>query len=460
MNKKAIHTLLALGLIFLILACSFGRNPASPTASFSETPTSTQAGQAAAPTRQESQSPDTPVPVPPGEMTEMPPQSAPDLSRLVVVYLKDSNLWLWSNGQTSQVTTSGAVYQPRISDDGEWVAFLRPVDDFHIELWGVNLPSGEERKLVSIADLDTIGGGVRDPSAVAINPYQYEWIPGSHKLAFNTQQVFQGPGLSLLDDLNLVNADSGEITYLLLSGWGGNFKYSPDGRQIAISTSAKIFLADADGRNYREVFSYEAVITYSEYRYYASPHWSPDGKFLRLALPPTDPLARPPQPTSLWTIPTDGTAIVRDGGVQAVAFFESPVEYSPDLARIAYLVEVGQPAENLRELHIATYDGQGDWVYSKAAAIQLLGWSPDSQHFIYTTGLDRQTWLGSIDDVGVTLGADPYGISNLQWVDARRLLYVKEQAGAYDFYLVDLDGQATLLDSVLAPPPGYDFALR
>jgi Tol biopolymer transport system component len=460
MNKKAIRYMLVLGLILLILACSFGKTPASPTAILSERPTPTQVERLVPPTPQESQFPDTPIPVPTEEMSENPPESAPDVSRLVVVYLKDSNLWLWSNGQNRQVTTSGAVYQPRISDDGEWVAFLRPVDDFHIELWGVILSSGEERKLVSVADLDTIGGGVRDPSAVAVNPYQYEWVPGTHTLAFNTQQVFQGPGLSLLDDLNLVNADSGEITYLLLSGWGGNFTYSPDGRQIAISTPAKIFLADADGGDYREIFFYDAVITYSEYRYYATPRWSPDGTFLRLALPPVDPLARPMQPTSLWTIPIDGTGPVRDGGVGAVAFFESPVEYSPDLIRIAYLVEVGQPAENLRELHIATYDGQGDWVYSKAAVIQLLGWSPDSQHFIYTTGLDRQTWLGSIDDVGVTLGADPYGISNLQWVDARRLLYVKEQAGAYDFYLVDLDGQATLLDSVLAPPPGYDFALR
>jgi Tol biopolymer transport system component len=460
MNKKAMHIMITLGLISLALACSFGRNPSTPIASQQEPPTRTQAEQAVAPTLQESRIPGTPIPAPTGEATEIPPQSAPDLSSLVVVYLKDNNLWLWSNGGASQVMTSGGVYQPRISDDGEWVAFLRPVDDFHIELWGVNLSSREERKLVSVADLDKIGGGVRDPSAVAVNPYQYEWIPGSHTLAFNTQQVFQGPGLSLLDDLNLVNADSGEITYLLLSGWGGNFIYSPDGSQISISTPAKIFLSDADGSNYREVFSYDAVITYSEYRYYASPHWSPDGTFLRLALPPTDPLGRPPQPTSLWTIPIDGTAPIRDGGVGAVAFFESPVEYSLDLVRIAYLVEVGQPAENLRELHIATYDGQGDWVYSKAAAIQFLGWSLDSQHFIYTTGLDRQTWLGGVDAVGTTLSADPYGISNLRWVDARRVLFVKEMDGAYDFYLADLDGQATLLDSALAAPPGYDFALR
>ncbi|MCX8114016.1 MAG: translesion DNA synthesis-associated protein ImuA, partial [Burkholderiaceae bacterium] len=58
---------------------------------------------------------------------------------------------------------------------------------------------------------------------------------GTRSLAFNTQQVFDGPGLSLLDDLHLVDADSGTITNLFLAGWGGEFVYSPDGGQIAIS---------------------------------------------------------------------------------------------------------------------------------------------------------------------------------------------------------------------------------
>ncbi len=205
------------------------------------------------------------------------------------------------------------------------IAYLRPADDFHLEMWAIDVDGENERKLVSVADLDAIGGGVRDPSALAINPYRFDWVPGTHQLAYNTHQVFQGPGLSLLNDLNLVEADTLQKTNLLLSGWGGEFFYSPDGSQIAIVQPDKVILANADGSDYRPVMNYPAVTTYSEYRYYASPVWAADGKSLRLALPPVDPLATPRQPTSLWRIasrwlgtPTErdnlGSAVLRAAG--------------------------------------------------------------------------------------------------------------------------------------------------
>jgi hypothetical protein len=321
----------------------------------------------------------------------------------------------------------------------------------------VDTDGTNERRLVSIADLDKIGGGVRDPSAAAVNPFSFEWLPGGHTLAFNTYQVFQGPGHALLDDLNLVDADSLAITNLLLAGWGGEFAFSPDGSQVALSTSSAIFLADTDGGNYRQVLSYPEVTTYSEYRYYARPLWSPDGSFLRVAIPPADPLAQPPQATSLWNIPADGLPPVQEGSLFAVPFFEEPVAYSPDLSRLAYLVEVGQPAENLRELHLATYDGAGGWMYYKAALLHFAGWSPGSRSFAFIRGEDQQAWLGSLDAAAETLPGDPYGVPKLIWVDARHYLYLQEKMGIFDFNLASLDGGITLIDT-LPQPPDFDFA--
>jgi Tol biopolymer transport system component len=437
---------LLLTISILLQSCNLPQP--SPTSQIQEIPSQTPIA---------SQPPPEPETITPRH-TESPSAESPQLPGLRLVYVKDGDLWMWAQAGIRQLTTSGRAFWPKISPDGEIIVYLRQLDDFHAELWAVNSDGSNDRRLVSVADLDQIGGGVRDPSAVAINPYHYEWVPGSHTVAFNTQQVFQGPGLSLLDDLNLVKADTGELTFLLLSGWGGEFVYSPDGKHVALINPSTILLMDADGSNYRPVFSYEAVITYSEYRYYASPVWSPGGDLLRLVLPPPDPLATPLQPTALWVIPSDGSQPFQVGQVQAVPFFEMPVTFSPDRSRLIYLQEVGQPAENQRQLLIANPDGSGEWVYQKSALLAFQVWSVDSQHFAFSSGEDHAMWLGSQDAAALPFSADPYGISSLRWVDASHTVYVQEKNGAFELILASQDGGSLTIDVVPAPPPSYDFA--
>jgi hypothetical protein len=341
-------------------------------------------------------------------------------------------------GQGRQLTSSGRVYLPLVSGR-PLDRFCAPGGRFYMELWAINVDGTQEHRLVRVEDLDTIGGGVRDPSAAAVNPYHFEWIPDSHRLAFNTHQVFQGPGLALLDDLNVVDADSGEITYPLLSGWGGEFYYSPDGEQIAITTPSSVILVNADGSNYRKVLDYAPVNTYSDYRFYARPYWSADGASLRLALPPADPLARPAEPTTLWTITADGsTSPHQDGSVPAVAFFETPVVYSPGLERILYLQETGQPAENLRELLVATFDGQGSWVYEKGPMLRLESWATDGKHFTYATGENGEMRLGSLEQAARPFSSDPYSIQSMRWT--RNGCSSSSSVQALDFYLATIDG--------------------
>jgi WD40-like Beta Propeller Repeat len=383
--------------------------------------------------------------------------ATPEAGELRVVYTKDQNLWLWQDGKTRQVTTTGDAYNPTLSHDGRTIAFLRPAGDFHTELWAIDLAGTNERRLVSITDLDAIGGGVRDPSAVAINPYHFSWVPGTRSLAFNTQQVFNGPGLSLLDDLNLVDADSGKITNLFLAGWGGEFVYSPDGSQIAISRPDTLILTKADGSNYQPVLHYEPVLTYSEYRYYAMPLWSVDGEFLRLALPPVESLAQPAQPTVLWKIPTDGSAPLQEGSVLAVPFFDQPVRYSPDLERLAFLRETGQPSENRREFLLTTYDGKGEWVYAAGPLMHFESWSTDSRSFIYTIGEDQAAWLGSLDGPPQPMDGDSTGVSSVQWVSPNQFIYVVQRGETFDLNLRGQKSGALLMDTTIGVPPVYDF---
>jgi Tol biopolymer transport system component len=454
-------SVLAVLVLCLGLACNLTRYTGGDTpAPGLETPSLGQTAESPAltesPVAQEAgtEAPETGVPE-----TEAPEPApgTPAAGALLVVYTKSGNLWRWQDGEALQLTTTGDAYNPSLSPDGRTVAFLRPAGDFHTELWAIDLDGANERRLVSISDLDAIGGGVRDPSAVAINPYHYAWVPATRSLAFNTQQVFNGPGLSLLDDLNLVDVDSGEITNLFLAGWGGEFVYSPDGSRVAISKPDMIILSNADGSDYLPVLRYDPVLTYSEYRYYAAPLWSLEGDFLRVAIPPVESLAQPVQPTALWKIPAAGGNPLQEGSVLAVPFFEQPLRYSPDLERLAFLREIGEPSENRRELLLATYDGNGEWAYASGALLHFESWSPDGRRFAYILGDEQEAWIGSLDGAPQPLDADRYGVSNLQWIDNSQMIYVVQRGETFELYLRDLKSGALLLDTTTGVPPVYSF---
>lgn len=446
---KRLH-LVALSLLIAGLACNFSRLGATPTQEALSTSEIVEVAY---------------TPTAPLMMTQTPQAQTllPEAGDLTAVYTRDSNLWRWrarahSDDSLLQLTQRGEVYFPRLSPDGQIVAFLRPADSFHIELWAVNIDGSDERRLVSIADLDAIGGGVRDPNATAVNPSpNFAWVGTSHRLAFTTYQTFQGPGISPLNDLHLVDADSGQIVNLFLSGWGGEFAFSPDGQQVVISQPDKIILTDSHGGDYRLIMNYAPVITYSEYRYYAQPLWSPDGKFLRVAVPPTDPLAQPAQPTTLWKLPLDGGQPVQEGSVFSVPFMDEPLYYSPDLQRVALIRESTQDGATLRELHLTAYDGSGDWNYVRGPMLRFAAWSPDGRRFIYILGEEQEIFLGSLDSAPQPLGELHYGLIHLSWIDNQRLLYTLQRAQAFDLVLLDLNGGSLTLDTVTGAPPVYDF---
>jgi len=443
-NKKMRVILLAFGVVLTSIACALLGKPS---------PTSTPDSPALLSTSTviPSETVETPGFVP---ETQLP---APESGTLIVAYTNEKDIYAWSQDAITRVTNSGDAYEPRLSPDGKIIAFLRTVDAFHLEIWAVDFNGENQRRLVSVEDLDVIGVGARDPAALAINPYRFRWVPDSHKLAFNTQQIFQGPGLSLLNDLHVVDADNLQINHLFLSGWGGEFIYSPDGSQIAISQPDQIVLTNANGSQYRSALRYDPVTTYSEYRFYARPVWSLDSSYLLVAIPPVDPLVQPPHSTEIWRIPTDDTSPALIGSVIAAPFQEQAVVFSPDLERIAFLRETGQPQENLRELHLATVDGLGGFVYSKASPMVFQSWSTDSTRFVFSTGLAPETWIGSIKEAPLGLSPDFNGAQGLCWVNREQFLFWLPAGNAFELYLADVDGGSMLLDTVFGVSPFLTF---
>ncbi|HSQ27679.1 MAG TPA: hypothetical protein VLM80_11200 [Anaerolineales bacterium] len=383
----------------------------------------------------------------------------PTLSNLTVIYLKDGDLWRWNAPGAEQLTRSGDVYQPKLSPDGNIVAFLRPSGDFHVQLWAIDTNGENERVLVTIDDLNAIGGGVRDPNAVAIAPYEFEWIPGTQLLAFNTQQILQGPGLFLLDDFHIVDAVSLQLRMVLLAGWGGIFMVSPDGQQVVLSTPSQIALAELDGSNYRQVLVYTPVITYSDYRYYARPVWKLDSSGLWVAIPPEDPLAQPVESTSLYEISAAESTARLVNQIPAVSYIESPVVYSPDAEYLIYLKESGDPEGHLRELYISKPDGSGAWMYQRDYLLKFLNWSIDSTRFVYTVGENQTAWLGDLQAPAQELLTELNPLTQMRWIDSEHFLFARVDLDAVDLYLGNIESPPRLLAEQIDPPMVFDFHL-
>ena len=257
----------------------------------------------------------------------------PPPSTLHVAFAKESNVWLWVEGQeAAQLTRRGGVEQIKLSDDGAVVAFTRGG-----ELWMVRADGTDERPLVSIDDLEAIQLAMSVKNEVLL--HSFAWVPATHTLAFNTREDAE-IGLVPNDDLRVVDADTGEQELLLVPGDGGEFTHSLDGLQIAVVSPGSISLVDADGRNRRDAFTYTPVSTASEFRYYASPTWAADSSFLRVAIPPANPFSDPPQPATVWHIPADGSGPGLLTEIEMAG--PSHAYFSPDLRFIAH--QVGQPS--------------------------------------------------------------------------------------------------------------------
>jgi hypothetical protein len=387
------------------------------------------------------------IPFPTPEPT---PTPILELSGLQVTFVKDGHAWLWTEETESvaSLTNTGDVSEVRISDDGGMVAFVREDG-----LWVVSSDGSDERPLVSASDFDAM-----EPTDPGVRLNRFDWIPGTHLLAFNTRLRME-IGLVLNDDLRLVDADTLEQTVLLPPGEGGEFYYSPDGRQVAIVRAGIISLVDADGSRRQEALTYTPVATASEFYFYARPVWAADSHSLRVAVPPVDPHAQPPQPTSIWHIPADGTPAGLLGSIMAAP--HSQLAFSPDFNYVAYLKQPeGTPAGSSHGSLLVTDLSNDETVTYLPEVHNVHGWSLDSQHFAFLTNPQLpQAQIGR-------LGSDPvpaYGdaesaVIDVRWVDASRYLFLAQSSRGWDIILGEIGGPTTVVAAVAGPLPAFDFA--
>jgi len=384
--------------------------------------------------------------VPTEEATPEPP------SFLRIAFVKDGDVWYLEEGSAAvQITTLGDVVSVYLSSDGLVAAFIRQYDWNNEEIYAVNTDGTNVRPLVTLADFATMKLSKDILSAV---PYRIDWAPGTHTLTFNTRMTLEGPGLFLGDGIRQVDADTGVITVLMAPGTAGDFYYSPDGSQIAITNADFISVVDADGTNRRDLLTFPIVITYSEYNYYPPVIWSADSIFLRAPIPPANPLATPPDLTTIWHMPADGSPPISLSTLAKVPFFHDTVHLSPETSKIAYLTEVTPGAPPIVDLHIANADGSGDVIYDSGDR-RIEAWSSDGEHFIFTEA-GHNPKVGRLGDppmplTGITL------MLNISWVDETRFLYLNRLSGSWELWLRELGTPGVLLASTTGDSIRYDF---
>ncbi len=391
-----------------------------------------------------------PTPLPAVEVISSP---IPGPTTLRVAFVKESNVWLWTgvgDGKVTALTSMGRIDDLRISDDGEIVAFVRAG-----ELWMVSTDGASERPLVSAADFKAMEPRVPFDQPVVL--HRFDWIPGTHVLAFSTRLDAE-IGLILNDDLRLVDADTSKWSILLAPGEGGEFYPSPDGRQIAVATAGTIDLVDVDGGNRREALTYTPPALRSEAQYYARPAWAADASSLRVVVPPPDPYAQPSQPSSVWYLYTDGTParLLKD----IAAAPGSTYAFSPDLRYVAYQGRT-EGALRGREGNLLVTDlaTNGTVVYSPKAG-QTVEWAPDSTRFAFLVHRDPrppQAQIGQLGHEPVPVYGDADAVVvDLRWVDVNRYLFLVNGELGWEIVLGEMGGISTVLATTTLGPPAYD----
>lgn len=382
--------------------------------------------------------------VPPAE-TAAPTPTPPGVA-CSLAYADGNNLYCLGEGDTPvQIAAGeGPLSDPKISPDGQRVAYLVRSADETNQLWVAAADGSDSRRLVGPGAASS-----GDPNVIDF-PLQFEWQAGTHTIFFNTQFAelsgIGGPGERINADLWKVDADTGSLGLVMARGSVGLFRLSPDGRHIALSLPESIDLVQADGTGFQHLLDFPFVITYSEYAYKPPVTWSPDSTFFNVAIPSADPLAADTH-VSFYRFGVDGSVQQWGRLPGNFVFGDSRPAISPD-GQHAFYGRVDDAAQST-SLHILDAGGADTPVAQvDGVAVSGLGWSPDSQRFAYATRPD-----GAASVVTPGGGIQPIApgaqVMDLKWKDTGALIFYGKVNGQWGLHVQRLgEGPRALVDGL------------
>jgi hypothetical protein len=412
---------------------------------------------------------DTPSVPPATAVPPSPTEIAPaDASALWVVFVQDGNVGLWrEDGSTTWLAQTGDVFTARISSDGQRVAYVRSFPSGSDELWVVNTDATNARLLSNPLEpipADTLGIAISD----------FRWVPNSHRLGYSTRYIYEGPS-GPNANLMVADADSGTITPLFAAGQANEFAFSPDGSQVAISTSGNygdvlgsVSIYNLDLSNPRvNVLQYPSVSTYSEWAFSALPTWSNDSQHLLVVIPPPAILENPDSVSNVYWVDVASGSTTLVNSINMGLFFGGSPVVTNDLSQIAYAYQpVDSTSGELAQLRIMAgipESGISQPIFPGTAGYNMLAidFSPENNLLaaaISDTGIaDISIYLsgsGEVLPVPFLDNQDPY---RMKWLSTQRVIYLSSfTAGNQTLQIADLDGFVTNLTSS-GNTSGFDF---
>ena len=298
----------------------------------------------------------------------------------------DGNLWVLEAGtETPRQVTSDAVRigsegtaveygNPRLSSDGTLLAYSRdvgtPVEggyDFTSSLWVMDLATGEGRQVVDA------------------RPISFDWQPGTHLLAYETEVdinyfMTRGqPDPELATGISAIDLDSGEISELVPPERGYalyGVNWSPDGRFLAFEEL--LYMEGSGPFAYYDLENQEYV-AWDEPVGHVS--WSPDGELLTYS--------RQTYAASgeerLYLRPRLGQEQLLGPDYDGPAYATLP-EFSPAGDQVAYLAFLGGPETQTATIMVLDIESGEARELGQFESVWGLDWTPDGSHVVFNSG--------------------------------------------------------------------------
>jgi len=362
----------------------------------------------------------------------------PVLLPFQAIYGKSGNLWRWVEGSAPvQITATGQDQLPQITADGTQVAYMHGK-----ELWVANVDGSAAHVVVTQAFLDSL----IEPDTVAVGILWFQWDPLDPGIFFGTYADTFAYTLPRFDLWGVVSSGTNPPVSIEAPENGGPITFSPDGSLYTITRRDSIVIKYRTGGLHSTPLSFTQVSTYSEWTYLPDVVWLLDSSGFRVVIPPEDPLYYTTAPTNFYAVPISGSPTIQASFVASPAFMSRP-RISLDGQNVAYMSNNGSNTD----LYL-TGPSIGNQLYTTYTAWQwdVVGWAPDSTHFIYWMNDTRSLWLAALGSPAVPL-TDTTHAEDIQWVDFTRLFFLNDN----ELRLGSAAGASTIIDTGV--DGGYDF---